>query len=278
MDRLSQGRRSPGWARCRSIARGRVRRAEWSLDDANRTVRPLDAWASSLGHLEDTLKAAPAVSSAAPAAVVRPAKKGPRGEGDVPPGSGVAKAVPAKQGATAIARTCGRQGTAAKPAARAKATPLTAKAPPAKVSRVSKTAAAQTLPAKVTPDKTTPPRAAPTAKVTPAKATPARVARCRAGKAAPVGAAKSPAAKAAHRPPVKASKAKILPPSQSGQRPPGRAERLDRGSSTGRLVRYRCSTVTLAGVVLAVFAGGLSGCSVTHGARPMPAPSPGRDR
>lgn len=73
------------WVAAVSVfARGRVRRAEWSFDDAGRAVRPLDAWASMLGHREAVTgsppeKASPVKRTPGKATVTKPvpAKKTP---------------------------------------------------------------------------------------------------------------------------------------------------------------------------------------------------------
>ena len=77
------------WVAAVSVsARGRVRRAEWSLVDADRAVKPLDAWASSLGHVDPAVKPVPEK----PAGKRTPAKKAPAKKAP-------AKKAPAKQSA-----------------------------------------------------------------------------------------------------------------------------------------------------------------------------------
>ena len=231
------------------FARGRIRRAEWSLDDANRTVRPLDAWASSLGHLDDTVKPPPAITGAAPAAPARPAKK-------TAPKAGVAKAVPAKQPAS---RSRGRmpvkapaKTAAARAAKSAPTTVVRVKAPAAPSSRTARATLAKVPAAKVpaakVPAAKVPAAKVPAAKLPAVRATPAQSAPVRAMKANPVKAAKVPAARATTvRPakvtPVKGPKvtpvkgAKVTPlkaarvtPAKALKAPPARASRAAGGA------------------------------------------------
>jgi hypothetical protein len=107
------------------VIRGRRKSAEWVLAPDGATVRPLDAWASSLGHVEALAK------PAGPAKVARPAKVAVK---PMPAKASVAKSAKpsvAKAAMPSVAKAA--KPTVAK-AAKAAKVPLAAKVP-AKVPR-----------------------------------------------------------------------------------------------------------------------------------------------